>query len=228
MYSSSRIDIHTLFYLIKRNILLVLILAILGGGAGYGISTYAITPIYSASADMIVNNKADGNNIEQVTSSDLVAANSLADTYSIILKSHVVIEQIIDDLQLPYSYSELSAKISIHAVDDTQVLRISAKDKNRDTALAIVTDMIKIAPDTIMNLVEAGSVKTVDQPWVSQNPIYPSVPKATLIGMAAGLALAALIILFRETSNNKIRNEEDLERLLGARVIGIIPAEENV
>ena len=64
-----------------------------------------ITPQYESSALMIVNTRQD--TTSTVTSDQINSATKLVSTYSIIIKSDTVLQQVIDDLGLSLSYSEL-------------------------------------------------------------------------------------------------------------------------
>lgn len=218
------IDIQHIAYLIKKHIVILLIMMIAGGAAAYAISLYVIRPVYSASADMIVNNKTDVT--DALSSSDVSAASSLASTYSIILKSHVVLGQVIDDLDLPYSYAQLSRNVAISSVNNTQVMRITVKDHNAQTAKQIVSAIIELAPETIMQTVEAGSVKTVDKPWTTGKPVFPNYTAAAAIGVFTAFMMTIAVLLFLDARNHTIRTEDELAELTGIHVLGVIPIEE--
>ena len=96
------IDLSQLFYILWNNVVWILLAAVLCADIGYGIATFVKTPIYTASADMLVNNRQNttSSDTSTVTSSDLNASSSLVSTYSIILKSHTVLEEVINTWSL--------------------------------------------------------------------------------------------------------------------------------
>ena len=66
-----------------------------------------ITPLYTASAMMYVNNSSISVGSTQVNLSDLTAAQSLVETYMVILKTRGTLEEVIKEANLPYDYEQL-------------------------------------------------------------------------------------------------------------------------
>ena len=222
------IDLSQLFYILWRNIVWIILAAVICADIGYGIATFVKTPIYTASADMIVNNKQNTSTTETntVTSSDLTASSSLVSTYAIILKSHTVLEEVIKTLGLDYSYSELANMVSVSTVNDTQVMRVTVKNADPQVAMDIVAQIVSIAPAVIVDKAEVGSVKTVDQPWSSGRPVSPDKKKYILLFALAGAVLMCFLFILRELLNNTFKTENDVTRELGLPILGVIPLEE--
>lgn len=223
------IDLSQLFYILWKNVLWIILAAVICADIGYGIATFAKTPIYTASADMLVNNKQNASSSENantVTSSDLTASSSLVTTYSIILKSHTVLEKVIKTLGLDYSYAELSNMISVSTVDNTQVMRVTVKNEDPQIAMDIVAQIVSLAPAVIVDKAEVGSVKTVDQPWSSGRPVSPNKMKYILISAFIGIFVSCCFFVLRELLNNTFKTEADVTRELGLPILGVIPLEE--
>ena len=222
------IDLSQLFYILWNNVVWILLAAVLCADIGYGIATFVKTPIYTASADMLVNNRQNttSGDTSTVTSSDLSASSSLVSTYSIILKSHTVLEEVIDTLGLDYSYSELANMVSVSTVNDTQVMRVTVKNADPQVAMDIVAQIVSIAPAVIVDKAEVGSVKTVDQPWSSGRPVSPNKTRYILIFAMAGALLMCMFLILRELMNNTFKTEADITRELGLPILGVIPLEE--
>lgn len=221
-------DLSQLFYILWNNIVWIFLAAVICADIGYGIATFVRTPMYTASADMLVNNRQNttSGDTSTVTSSDLNASSSLVSTYSIILKSHTVLEEVIDTLGLDYSYSELASMVSVSTVNDTQVMRVTVKNANPQVAMDIVAQIVSIAPAVIVDKAEVGSVKTVDQPWSSGRPVSPDKKRYVMVfGMLGALLMCAFLIL-RELMNNTFKTEADITRELGLPILGVIPLEE--
>ena len=222
------IDLSQLFYILWNNVVWILLAAVLCADIGYGIATFVKTPIYTASADMLVNNRQNttSGDTSTVTSSDLNASSSLVSTYSIILKSHTVLEEVIDTLGLDYSYSELASMVSVSTVNDTQVMRVTVKDADPQVAMDIVAQIVSIAPAVIVDKAEVGSVKTVDQPWSSGRPVSPNKKRYIFVFAIAGALLMCMFLILRELMNNTFKTEADITRELGLPILGVIPLEE--
>ena len=222
------IDLSQIFYILSKNIVIILFISILCADIGYAIPTYYITPVYTASADMLVNNKQYSGTTDNtiVTSSDINASSSLVSTYSVILKSHTVLEQVIDTLGLDYTYNDLSKMVSVSTVDDTQVMRVTVKNSDPQVAMDIVAQIISVAPSVIVDKAEVGSVKTVDQPWSSGRPVSPNKKRYILLFAILGFLGTSFFLILRELLNNTFKTEQDITRELGLPILGVIPLEE--
>jgi capsular polysaccharide biosynthesis protein len=222
----TEIDLLRLAQVLWQHIVIIISVMVICAAAGYAIAAFVIAPTYSASADMIVNNQQDQTQSTAVTTGDLSASSTLVDTYAVILKSHTILEQVITDLNLDTTYDALADSITVTAVDSTQVMRITVKAGSSEEAMQIVSRIVELAPDAIMDTVNAGSVKTVDTPWTSGKPVSPSKSKFTALAGLLGLVVSCGIIILRELMNNTFQTEEDVRKVLGLQVLGVIPLEE--
>ena len=221
------IDIQQIIYILWKNFVWILLVAVLCADVGFAVATFVISPTYSASADMIVNNKQnEATQTGDVTTSDLSASSSLVSTYSVILKSHTVLGRVIDSLKLDYTYDQLADMISVSTVNNTQVMRLTVKCGDPETALRIVSELVEIAPEVIIDKAEVGSVKTVDEPWTSGEIVAPSKKRYALLGFAIGFVLMCGLFILRELLNNTYKTEADITKDLGLPVLGVIPLEE--
>ena len=118
--------------MVRRHIVALLLTTVLAAAAGFAVSKFLMTPQYQASALMIVNTRQD--TTANVTSDQLNSASKLVSTYSIIVKSDTVLNQVIANLGLNMSYETLAGKVGVAAVDDTQVMEITVTDANPDGA----------------------------------------------------------------------------------------------
>ena len=55
-------------------------------------------------------------------------------TYSIIIKSDTVLQQVIDNLGLNLTYAQLNKRVTVAAVDDTQVMKITVQSDSPEWA----------------------------------------------------------------------------------------------
>ena len=168
-----------------------LIFAILG----FLYSQFLVTPKYQSSVNMIVQT----NNVETVdqnVSNEYVnSAKNLAKTYSRILNSSKVQNQVIDDLGLDLSSLELKKLAVAEPVTDSQIVRV----------------------------MEAGKCNPVSGVEVKKDPIRPGLKRTVALMGLVGLALSFAFALFREMQNHFIVNADDIKEVLGVPVLGVIP-----
>ncbi len=216
------IDVSRIFQALKKNIVVLLISAILFGAVGYGVSAFAMTPKYQASVNMIVNTTQESSTT--VTNDNITSATKLVSTYAIIVKSNLVLDAVIDDLGLDMDYKTLADKVSVSAVDSTQIMQVTVTDTDAARAANILEAITEIAPDAIVDAVEAGSCKVVSSVMTSDEPVSPNAAKNTILAAIVGMILAIGAVLIRElTKTRTILDDKDVEEYLGLTVLSVIP-----
>lgn len=215
------IDLLEVLGIVRQHILVVILVTVLAAAAGFGVSRFLMVPQYEASALMIVNTRQDAT--ANVTSDQINSATKLVATYSIIIKSDTVLQQVINNLGLSLTYQELQDRVTISAVDDTQVMQITVRSDNPEWARQVCEQITQISPDVILESVEAGSVKLISQAATNPDPVSPNVIRNTAVAGLLGLVLTLGVIILREMLDNKIKSEDDVRKYLELPVIGVIP-----
>lgn len=217
------IDLRQLFEIVRRNLLLIVAVTLLFAVSGYLGTTFLITPQYEASAMLVVNSREGQQMQGSVTYDSLNSAKQLVETYSVILKSDTVLNQTIEDLGLSLTYDQLAAKVSITAVNDTQVMKITVQDADANLAKDIVSNIVEQAPDVIINTVKAGSVEVVSDASANPDPVSPSKARNTALAGILGCVLVIGILFMKSLFNNRIMTESDISQKLALPILGVIP-----
>ena len=130
----------------------------------------------------------------------------------------------IEELELNETYGSLAGRISVAAVDETQVMKITVNHTDRNTAEAVAAKLLEIAPDIILNTVEAGSVKVVERAYALESPISPNIMRNTVLAAIVGCFLSCAVVIFIFLLDNTFKSELDIQNQLGLPVLGVIPA----
>lgn len=215
------IDLLEVLQVVRQHILVIILVTFIAAVAGFGVSRFVMVPQYEASALMIVNTRQD--TTANVTSDQINSATKLVSTYSIIIKSDTVLQQVINNLGLSLTYDELKERVNVTAVDETQVMQITVQSDNPEWARQVCEQITAISPNVILESVEAGSVKLISQASVTPDPVSPNVMKNTAIAALLGLVVSVGIVVMRELLDNKIKSEDDVRKYLDLPVVGVIP-----
>lgn len=215
------IDLTEILSAIRQHLLELIFVTLAAALVGFMASKFLMTPKYDSSALMIVNTRQDVN--ANVTSDQINSATKLVSTYSIIIKSDTVLQQVIDNLGLNLTYAQLNKRVTVAAVDDTQVMKITVQSDSPEWARQVCEQIITVAPDVIKEAVEAGSVKVISNPSLATEPVSPNIMKNTMLAAAVGFVLVIGIIVLQVLLDNKINTEEDVTKYLDMTVLGVIP-----
>lgn len=225
-FKETEIDISAVFKMIGKHIVPIILVTILFGAAAYIGTDFLIPKQYKASATLIVNNKVNASTTGGgISSNEIQAAQNLAEVYSIIIKSDSVLEPVIEKMELNMSVEQLSNAISVSSVNSTQIIEVSIKSTDPSFAKKVIANVVKVAKPVILDKVEAGSVKVIDEAKIANNgnPVGPNSKKNAVIGALAGFVLVLLIVFIKEFFNKKFKTENDVTNILNLPLIGVIP-----
>jgi capsular polysaccharide biosynthesis protein len=225
---ANTLDLREVLRIIRRRLWILMLACVLAGATGYIMTVFAITPVYQASAMLIVN-KADSAGASQgsqpVTYNDILMTQKLVKTYSIILQSDTVLSQVIGSLGLDTSTAALKKQINISGVNETEVLKITVTSPDPVEAAVIANEIVEKAPEEIIRTAKVGSVETVDSARIPAKPYKPSLPRNMAVAAFLGLAAAAGVIFLVEYLDNTIKSDEDIRQHYGLPVLGILPVQ---
>ena len=103
------IDLTELLSYFKSKLWLIIGIVFLILLLGNLYSVFLKTPIYKSSSTIVIASNNSSNNIQ----TDITVNQKLVGTYKEIVKSRSVVEQVIEDLDLDYSYGELYNNIFV-------------------------------------------------------------------------------------------------------------------
>jgi capsular polysaccharide biosynthesis protein len=217
------ISLKELFQTLRKRMNLIIVIALIAVIVSGVISYFFITPIYKASTQILVNNQT---NTEQpiYTQNEIQTNIQLINTYNVIMKSPVVLDQVIREMDLDMSVDALNQKIALQSENNSQVVTISVEDKDPQTAADIANKTAVVFKGKVEEIMNFDNVNILSEAAVAENqsPIKPqpllNVAIALVVGLMAGVGLAFLL----EYLDNTVKTEQDIEKLLDLPVLGVI------
>ena len=214
MKKSNQIDLMKLaLYLLKRAWIIALC-AVIGFGVMYGRAVANRRVTYTASGTLYVYN---GNpnliNYQYTSSSDLMSAVRLLDTYMVVVRSNKVMDVVAERLAPDYpnlTNGYIAGTLSMTSVSETGVLRISCRTDDAQKSADICTAVMDVAPDALLDVVGAGSIKPVDYPTVPAGPDAFSPWRQALTGALVGAVIPAGILAVLFLLNSKVADAKEL------------------
>lgn len=218
------IDLREYLSIIKKKWFIMAILCVVCVAASTVYSFFIAKPVYQAETTLIVKTeKTEGTNT--VTSDQIKTTQQLAVTYGEIIKSRKVLDDVIKNLDLDESYGQLSGKISVSTVSDTQLIKVSVQDTNKSNAAKIANEIPKVFAKEAIRIADANGVEVIDKAQTPVNPVSPNKKMNILIAGVLGVMIGLFIIFIIEFLNTKIKTPQDIEKELGLPLLGVIPEE---
>ena len=216
------INLKRIFYVICRRLWAIILVGAMFGTVAFSYAWFFKTPVYSAKAQMYVNNNYVGS--PGFSSSQIAAALSLADTYMVIMQSHTVLDEVIAETGLNYTYSQVRGMLSSGTVNETEVFEIRVTCTNYKHAAIIANKIAEVLPDKIKDVVEGSSVRVVDWTVENPNPVGPNYRRYASLGFFLGVVLSALVVVVANALDTSITSEEYLQQAYGhIPILAVVP-----
>lgn len=204
--------------MLKKHLKLVIILPIIGCILALSYSFLLVTPQYTASSVILiqnyglVNNSGESSGDEyRVYSSDLQASATLAKNCSILFSADPDMRKVLG-----------SSKMSVSSVDDSNFMRITITADNPQVAADTANKIADMAYDVYLEVFKTGNVVTIDDAKAPSKPSSPNVVKNGLFGVVGGLVVAFVIAFLIEISDNTIKKDDDLYKIYNIPVFAEI------
>ena len=203
------IDLLEIFYALKKKILLVLMVALVGGCIAAAYTQFLMTPIYSSTSSILVLSKET-----TLTSlADLQLGASLTSDYTVLITSTPVMEQVISDLDLDMTAEQLKGSVSINNPTDTRILEITVNNTDSKMAKKIVDEIANVSSSFIGDKMEVIPPKIIEVGKIATVRTSPSVKKNAALGFLLGFLACAAIVVVYAVMDDTIKTEEDIETL---------------
>lgn len=213
------IDLKELFDYFKGKIVWILVTMIVFVLVGNSYIILKRVPMYNSSTTIVlVSDHSEGYN-----TSELQLNKNLVSTYSEIIKSRKIIEPVIKNLKLDYSYGQLKSRVSVSSVTNTEIIKITVSDKDPEEATKIANEIADVFSSEIQKIYKINNVSIVDRAVANPNPYNIHFLKDSIIFLAAAIALSCGVIFVCFYFDTTIKVSDDIENKLGLTVIGVVP-----
>lgn len=179
----TEIDLTALLKALWRHIWLIAASVIVIGAIAFSYARFFVTPMYTASALMYVNNNSlsVGSTKVSLSAGDLSAAKSLVNTYVVILNARTTMNEVIREAGVDYTYTDMQGMISAGAVNSTEVVQIDVTMPDPQEAALVANSVTKVLPERIAAIMDGSSARVVDTAVVPSTRSSPSYTSYTAL-----------------------------------------------
>lgn len=217
------IDLVELLDVIKKNFIKYILFGILFGTLMFAVSEFLITPKYESSVSLIVNNEKNNNNQDNVQLNEIQLNQKLVGTYTEIIKTRGIADQVINNLGLDISYEEFSDMVSVESKNDTEIFEVKVIDTIPERAADIANETSNVFKDSIVKIMKVDNVQILDKAIVADKPSSPKIVKNTAIGFILGFIISMFVSVIKLMTDTTIKTAEDITSEFNLPVIGMIP-----
>ena len=217
------ISLVSVFRIILRHILPIVLATVIVGGAAFAFTKLFIKPKYRASAMVYVRANTQAGNT--TTTSEMSVAKQLVTTYSIILETDSVLSEVVENLDTQYKVpiDTIKGRLTEEAIENSEIFRISYEDTDPARAEKIINAVAEIAPKKILDVVQTGAAQVVQYASTPTSPVSPNAGRNTLIAAIIAFVVTATVFVLIAVFDTRIRTSEDLSETFGITVLGTVP-----
>ena len=182
-------------------------------------------PEYKSTATIVLTQASTDINTgvtNSITTTDITMNKSLVETYSDIIESKTILNQVIENLNLEISNDELMKYISVRS-EDTAILYIDVINQNAEFCEKVANEVANVFADKVKELYKISNVNILDLASKEENPYNVNHIKDLVIFGMIGVFLSGALVLVVYMLDTTVKQEEDIEEHVGLPVIGIVP-----
>lgn len=178
-------------------------------------------PMYQSNTTIVLV----GESKKEYSQTDSQLNQNLIGTYSEIITSRKVLQQVIDNLKLKTTVDELSSNITTSSVEDTEIIRITVNNERKKQAAEIADEVAEVFSDEIQDIYNLENVAIIDKAEEADAPYNINYLKDNVIYLMIGVVLSFGVVFVMYYFDTTIKSSETVEEKLGLTVIGIVPKE---
>lgn len=215
-------DILEVWRLIKKRLIIIVLCTLVMASITAWLSFYVITPVYEATSKLIIQSQVASN---QMMYDDVITNQMLVKTYSEIIKSNKIAEDVILRLGLTLTPEQLLKKVTTKSTDESLITSIIIRDSDPRTAVMIANAYAQSFYENINEIMKIDNVSILDVAKLAYvpKPILPKPYMNIAISIFLTLVVSILLILFLASIDRKIKWQIDVVEILDIPVIGVIP-----
>lgn len=217
--NSKKLDLKELFFIIISKWYIfaaVLVVCVL---ASMIYSYFIVTPLYDSTGKLYIMNKSS----DTINSSDLSVSSYLTRDYENLIVDRAVLDEVSDELNDKYSYSQLKSAVSVFNPENTRFIEITVRTPIAADSKKIVDLICEISQEKIVELLGIDQVTIVRTGDIASSPSVPNIRGNLLKGVFAAVVIYILVICAIYFLNDKINGPEEVEKFLEISVLGNIP-----
>jgi len=224
------LDLLDLFFAFWKKKIAFIVAVIIGIVFGIIYTKFIVVPKYTSFATLLlaknVSVSSDSVDVitgEAITQSDITLNQKLISTYGEIMKSKRVSNTVIENLHLDMTYEEIIKCVSVSAVKDTDVIKLSITTKDPVLSASIANEMTDVFTSEIGELYNIQNISVIDKAEIDEDPVNVSYVKNVVIFASIAFILVAGVVFLLYYFDNTIKSEEDIKKITGLPILGVIP-----
>lgn len=216
------ITIQKIVAILLSRIKFILLVSVIVGALFFLYSKFMITPMYSTSAMMYVQNynSAEDSDSEdninkknqKIYTSDITGSAALAEICVILLQNSDEISSLYD-----------GCSVSMAVQEGTFYVNLTVNGSDPQKCANVANKVIEKSKEVFKENFDYGKIGTIREAKVPYTPYEPRNTKNGILGVLVGLVAACIIAILLELIDTTIKSDDDIQEMYGIPVFAEIP-----
>ncbi|MCI5762315.1 MAG: Wzz/FepE/Etk N-terminal domain-containing protein [Ligilactobacillus agilis] len=217
------IDLGRLLLTLKKNLFSIIAWAVVGLIISLVVLFIFIEPKYSATTDILVNQKNDNVQTQYAAQqADLGAVT----TYEDILKRSVILSPVLKEVRTRDNYKgslgDLQKSVSVSNETNSKIISVTVTDKDAYTAADVANTVAKTFKEKIVKMMKIDNVTIVSTAKPNATPVFPKKTLGALVGIVLGALIGIAIAIVRELTDKTVKDMDFLTDEVGLTSLGTV------
>lgn len=224
MNDTQEISLIEILNILTANIWKIISTTVIGIVLAALVTFFLMTPKYTSTTDIVVNNAATATTENTITQAGLQANLTLLNTYQSLVSRPLVLDPAIADVPEAegMTASELAENVTVSMDSDSLLFTISVENESPYVAANLANAIAVSFSEVVQQVLQVENVSIVTPAEPSQSPTSPNVILNIIIGALLGLIFGVVWQLVNAMLDNSVKSSDIVEEL-GWTLLGSIP-----
>ena len=213
------INIKDFFNYLKKYILIICGVVVI---FVIGVFTYDKSikkPLYTTYTTIILTKSNEAQTSKTITQNDILLNQKLVETYTKIIKSKLVLDQVISETGITYTAEELGQNVAVEAYENTEMLKISVTDSDPELSASIANSIAQVFSGEVAKIYQMNNISVIDIAQVPEEVSNDTLTRDFFIALFISIFGSIGVIFIIYYFDDSIKLTDDLEEEIGMPVI---------
>lgn len=218
------ITLADLWHIFVQRLIIIILAGAIALVASITVTNMSYKPQYESTATLYMLRENEGMSTSSgEANNEFTLALKVINDCTYLLKSRTVVEQVIDELGIDKTYKDMRTMISTSNPSNTRILEVTVTADTPEAAKVIVDRICEVGERCITEAMGFDQVNLYEYGDLEETPANKPNPLMHIV-IAAAVAIAVYVIcVLAFLLDDRIRSQEDIERVLGLSILGDIP-----
>lgn len=213
------------FKLIKEKLSIIILITICSIIISTIVTLFFIDPTYESKISVIIGpNQSISDEYSSYQSSyDVVMYQKMVKTYSELLTSKIVLQDVIENTGLDLDLESLASMIKIKTTTESEFINITVEGKVPEVTTLVANQLALSLKNISSDIRGVDNVILVDSASIPEKPTKPNIVINISLSFILGLIFSISLVVLINYLDQRIKDKDELKELVNLPILGEIP-----